>query len=196
MRKWPLIVSVVFFLSACAMPETRIYSLNLTDKGMQTKSNTAAVPSLAISLDSPQHLSQPYIVYRNSPYQLTVSKYSRWDAPPDKIVRDALKDFLYSTGHFREIRTLGSAPSGFHYIRLILKRFERTDSGESSTGELVFDIALFSPDDREIYRSTTSRKVSLDDRTFQALAKGLSSALSEGIKDAGEGLIKAIAAAH
>jgi hypothetical protein len=61
-----------------------------------------------------------------------------------------------------------------------------------SFGELVFDVNLFSPDGRELYRSTMSKKVSLDDKSFLSLARGLSNALAEGMVEVKNSVVKYI----
>jgi hypothetical protein len=61
-----------------------------------------------------------------------------------------------------------------------------------SFGELVFDVNLFSPDGRELYRSNMSKKVSLDDKSFLSLARGLSNALAEGMVEVKNSVVKYI----
>lgn len=187
-----LIVLSVFFISACTMPETKIYSLNMPDTSSSSYSksekerlsdvtNVKADSSIMIRVSSPRYLSQAYMAYRSSPYQLEVSRYSKWESPPNLLVKEAFKDSLSSTGLFREVRAANAVSEGFYLLDINLKRFERSDDGNDSFADLVFDVNLVSPDGMELYRSTVSKKVKLDERSFLSLARGLSSALSEGI---------------
>jgi len=174
------------------MPETKIYSLNMSDTSSSSYSksekerlsdvtNVKADSSIVIRVFSPRYLSQAYIAYRGSPYQLEVSRYSKWESPPNLMVKEAFKDSLSSTGLFKEVRATNAVSEGFYLLDINLKRFERSDNGNDSFADLVFDVNLVSPGGSEISRFTVSKKVKLTDRSFLSLARGLSSALSEGI---------------
>lgn len=175
-------IFLIVILSSCSVPETRIYNLNLPAE-KSTETNAAADKSLVIILQAPRLLAQPYIAYRTSPYQLEVSKYSKWDSAPGDIVKEAIKDSLATAGLFKEVTTGNTSPSGFYSLRVSLKRFERVEAENSPFGELVFDAKLSSPDSRQIFSVIISKKVKLDDKTFLSLAKGLSVALAEGIEE-------------
>ena len=160
-----LIVLSVFFISACTMPETKIYSLNMPDTSSSSYSksekerlsdvtNVKADSSIMIRVSSPRYLSQAYMAYRSSPYQLEVSRYSKWESPPNLLVKEAFKDSLSSTGLFREVRAANAVSEGFYLLDINLKRFERSDDGNDSFADLVFDVNLVSPDGMELYRST------------------------------------------
>ena len=187
-----LIVLSVFFISACTMPETKIYSLNMPDTSSSSYSksekerlsdvtNVKAGSSIMIRVSSPRYLSQAYMAYRSSPYQLEVSRYSKWESPPNLMLKEAFRDSLSSAGLFKEVRAANAVSEGFYLLDINLKRFERYDDGNDSFADLVFDVNLVSPDGMELYRSTVSKKVKLDERSFLSLARGLSGALSEGI---------------
>jgi uncharacterized lipoprotein YmbA len=185
-----IIVLFIFFVGACTMPETKIYSLYLPIEGGIV--NTKADACIVIRAHSPWYLTQSYIAYRNSPYQLETSSYSKWELPPVEMVKEAFKDSLYSTGLFKNVRVLNVKPSGFYLLYINLKSFERSDEGNDSFGEFVCDVSLFSPDGSELYRSNISKKVKLDDRSFLSLAKGLSSALHESITEVTNSLVSHI----
>lgn len=178
-----MIIFLLFvFLSSCSMPETRIYSLYVPNTD-RVASSTRTDASVAVIIDSPKHLSQPYIAYRNSPYQLMISRYSKWDSPPEDIVRGTFKDALSSSGFFKNVRASDIVPNGFYHLTINLKKFERADEGDSSFGELVFDVTLVSPEGKSLYRNTVSKRVKLEDRSFLSLAKGLSGSLTEGVEE-------------
>lgn len=185
------LLMVLIVVSGCSMPATKIYSLAIPEE----KAVPAARPdaSVNITLHAPRYLSQSYIAYRNSPYEIEISKYSRWDAPPSDLVRESFREALPASGIFKEVKTSPVSPDGFYTLEINLKRFERSDEGETSFGLLVFEAKLLSPAGRELYSDTVSKKVRLEEKSFLALAKGLSEALSDGISDIKTGTGKAVA---
>jgi ABC-type uncharacterized transport system auxiliary subunit len=189
-RLFAIILTAVLFAS-CTMPETRIYNLSLPDE-KEKNNNTSARASVNITVHSPRYLSQPYIALRTSPYQLEISKYSKWDAPPTDLVRAAFKDSFSSTGMFKEIRASSFPEEGFYSLEVNLKKFEKSDSSDASFMELVFEVTFRSPDGLELYSRSFSKTSKLDDKSFPGLAKGLSSALAEGITEVKTGVLKAM----
>jgi ABC-type uncharacterized transport system auxiliary subunit len=193
MKKNLFILLAVLLLSACAMPETKIYSIQLSTpppviqskEGTAANAQTSAGPdrSIAVLVDSPRHLAQSYIVRRSSPYHLEISKYSKWVSTPSEMVREAMKDYLSSTGLFREVRGSAIVRDEFYVVEIHLKKFEQSEEEKDFFGDILLDVKLISPESGEIYRGTVSRHVRLDDRTFLSLAKGLSAALSDGVKE-------------
>jgi len=163
------------------MPETQIYSLHLPASNNSPNKHTNV--SIAILIDSPRYLSQPYIAYRKSPYQLSISKYSKWESSPEEMVSHAMSDALSTTGLFKEIKTSYVVPAGFYSLTIRLKRFEKIDEGNDSFGELSFEATLRSPNGKEVYQGSVSKRTRLEDRSFASLAKGLSTSLGEGITE-------------
>ena len=191
MQKGIMIIFFIFLIVACSMPETKIYSIYVP---IDTKAvNEKIDNSVTVVVHAPRYLAQPYIAYRESPYQLKVSKYSKWDTSPSEIMRDRFKDSLSSTDIFQEVRISNSVPRGFYSLTVNLKRFERYDEGKDSFGELIMDVDLLSPDARELYRGSISKRVRLDDQSFLSLAKGLSSALAEGISEVRGNIVQSLA---
>ena len=88
-----------------------------------------------------------------------------------------------STGLFKDVRALNIVPEGYYGVEINVKRFEKFDEGTTSFGDLALDIALVSPDGKELYRKSISKKVKLADQSFLSLAKGLSDALNETIRE-------------
>jgi uncharacterized lipoprotein YmbA len=191
MQKKALLFLLIVFLGSCAMSETRIYSLHIPTTastkggmdGFSGETNAKAEAVIAVLISSPRYLTQPYIAYRSSPYQLGISKYAKWDSSPDEIVKEAFRGGLSSTGLFREVRASHMVPGGFYSLKIDLKRFERSDEGDVSFGEVAFDVSLFSPDEKNLYQSAVTKRIKLEDRSFLSLAKGLSSALGEGVAE-------------
>jgi uncharacterized lipoprotein YmbA len=181
MKKVLMLMLLLLFIGACAMPETRVYSLYLSmdkEKTIPPKGDA----SIVVMINSPRYLTQPYIVYRKSPYQLEISRYSKWEASPNEMLRGVLKEALSSTQRFKEVRATDIVPDGFYSLKIDLKRFERSDMGNDSLGELVFDVQFLSPDGKELYQNSISKRTKLEDRTFLSLAKGLSGAVAEGVE--------------
>ena len=189
LRSLVAIVSI-FFITACSMPETKIYNLDIPLEQGAIQATTD--DSLVIRADSPRYLAQPYIAYRSSPYEMEISRYSKWDSSPKMIISEGLKESLFSTGLFREVKILNIVPKEYYLLDINLKRFERIDEGSESFGELVMEVAYFTPEGKELYRGTISKKVKLADQSFLSLAKGLSDALNEAIKEVKENIIKTI----
>ena len=158
MRKWLTLLLLLLFIGACAMPETKVYSLYLPmERGKTILSKGDA--SIVIMINSPRYLTQPYIVYRKSPYQFEISRYSKWEASPnEKLSRRVFKDALSSDQRFKEVRVMNIVPDGFYSLKINLKRFERFDTGNDSFGELVLDVQLSSPDGKVLYQQIHLKK--------------------------------------
>jgi len=184
-RTFFLLLSL-FLFTACTMQETKIYSLSLPFE-RKLYDNVSGV-SVTLRVQSPRYLSQQYIARRTSPYQLDISKYSKWELSPVEMVREAFNDALYSSGISKEVKTLHAVPAGYYAVDIKLKRFERTDSGHDSFGEVDFDVNVLSPEGKEIYRKTISRKVALERKDNLNLAVSLSTALSEAVDEAMTGI--------
>jgi len=197
MKRILLFILSVTLISACSMPETKIYSIYLSAPSAprdirEVRADETNTRSIVILINSPRYLTQPYIAYRNSPYQLEISRYSKWESPPGDIVKEAFKNYLSSSGVFKEVRASSVVPGGFYSFEINLKKFERYDQGNDSYGELDYDIKVYSPDSKELYRTTVLKKVKLDNKTFLCLAQVLSSALSESIKEVTGSLDEAV----
>jgi ABC-type uncharacterized transport system auxiliary subunit len=197
MKKVLIVILAIVGLSACTMPETKIYSIYVTTSPappvmkeettgtMEKFSNT----SLDVLVNSPRYLSQPYIAYRSSPYQFEVSKYSKWESSPNDMVKRALKEALSSEGIFKEVRASTIVPEGFYSLEIDLKKFERYDEGNNAFGELALDAKLLSPDNEEINRIAISKRVKLQDSSFLSLAKGLSQTVNDTVQEIKEALL-------
>ena len=182
MKKWLTLLLLLLFVGACAMPETRVYNLSLSVEWQRTIPPEGDA-SIVIMINSPRYLTQPYIVYRKSPYQLEISRYSKWEASPNEMLRRVFKDALSSAQRFKEVRAMNIVPDGFYSLKINLKRFERSDMGNDSFGEFVFDVQFISPEGKELYQNSISKRTKLEDRTFLSLAKGLSGAVAEGVDE-------------
>jgi uncharacterized lipoprotein YmbA len=177
-----LLLFTALALTSCSSPGTKIYSIYIPPAGeSQAVKKTAAL--LAINVTAVRYLTQPYITYRSSPFQLSISKYSKWYMPPDEIFRETLRDSLVSSSIFQEVLVSGLVPNNAYALRVHLKKFDRLDEENASFGELAFDFSLISPQGEELSRGTIAKRVKLPDTGFLGLAQGMSSALREGIKE-------------
>ena len=197
MKRGFLFILSVILISSCSMPETKIYSIYMSAPSAspdvaKLRSDKTSASSIVIVMNSPRYLAQSYIAHRNSPYQLEISRYSKWEAPPGDIVKEAFRNYFSSSGVFKEVRASHIVPEGFYSFEINLKKFERYDQGNDSYGELDYDVKVYSPDNKEMHRTTVFKKVRLDNKTFLCLAQGLSNALSESIKEVTESLYLAI----
>lgn len=171
-----VVIPVIFFMASCSMPETKIYSLY-----MPAASNNAQVRKqvmITLKVQSPRYLAQPYIAHRLSPYQLDISRYAKWDSAPAEMVREIFRNSL--SGLYQDVRASTYVPEGSFVLNINLKRFERVDD---SYAELAFDAVLYSAEGRELYRIEEQKKVQLETKDSAGLAKGLSAALSEAVKE-------------
>ncbi len=191
MKKWFLLFSTILFIFSCSMPETKIYSLYTPVERMSPENIKVDSP-VSIIVHSPRYLSQPYIIYRKSPYELEISRYSKWDVPPDERIRELFKETLTSKGIFKGVRTSSRILEGFYNLKIDLKKFERSEEGNNFFADLLFETTLISPDGKEILRETISKRFKLDDRTFLSLAKGLSLCLDEAVKEVMSNLMKSL----
>ncbi len=168
--------------AGCSVPQTKIYSLALTNGGPAAKIETDA--SLDLVVRSPRYLSQPYIALRTSPYQLEIARYSKWDATPAEMIRDSFRSALSATGLFREVKASNFVPPAYYSLEIYLQKFERLDNGGDSFADLAFDLDLSSPEGKSLYRGSFKKKIRLAGRDFRALAEAMSGALAEGIDEA------------
>jgi uncharacterized lipoprotein YmbA len=180
-----LMLSIIMF-TACSMPETKIYSLSLpVEKKLHDNMSGVLVN---VRVQSPHYLAQQFIAYRTSPYQLDISKYSKWELSPVEMVKGAFSDALYSRGISKEVKTLNIVPAGYYALDIKLRRFERIDSEEDSFGEVNLDVHFLSPEGKEIYQNTIAKKAGLKRKKNLDLAEALSVALSEAVDEAMKGI--------
>jgi len=166
----------VLLMAACSMPETRIYSLHMPADNNKVLARKQAM--ITVRVQSPRYLAQPYIAHRLSPYQLDISRYAKWDSAPVEMVREIFRDSLSAV--YQDVRASNFAPEGSFVMNINLKRFERVDDAYA---ELAFDAVLYSAEGKELYHREEQKKVQIDTKDSSGLAKGLSAALNESVKE-------------
>ncbi|MBF0473298.1 MAG: membrane integrity-associated transporter subunit PqiC [Nitrospirae bacterium] len=201
---WVTAVTLILIGCSMSIPPTLIYNLYIPSKSETKVNNGAITPasqSLSIAIESPNYLSQPYIAYRDSQYKVESSKYARWDFAPDKLISEAFRYILSKSKAFENVRQTISNHSRYisdkdsegFLLNIYLKRFERVDEGILSYAELDFDYDITLPKGlKPIYSATFYRKNKIADRSYLELAKGLSSAIDEGIQEVQEKLSKVV----
>ena len=188
MKKILVVVFSVLIFAACTMPETKIYSLSVKNEITKPAIRTGA--SINITVKSARYLSQSYIAHRTSPYELQISRYYKWDSAPDEIVKEAFRESLANANMFNEVRTSNFVAADVYSLEINLKKFERFDGADGSYGDLAFEVLLISPEGRELYRGSVSKRMKMAEKNFTGLAKVLSAGLSEGIEEVEAGIVK------
>jgi uncharacterized lipoprotein YmbA len=166
----------LLILAACSMPETRIYSLHMPADTNKVQARKQVMITLRVQ--SPRYLSQPYIAHRISPYQLDISRYAKWDSAPVEMVQEIFRDSLSTV--YQEVRASNFVPEGSFLLNINLKRFERVDD---SYAELAFDAVFLSAEGKELYRVEVQKRVQIVTKDSAGVAKGLSAALSEAVRE-------------
>ncbi|MBI5676667.1 MAG: membrane integrity-associated transporter subunit PqiC [Nitrospirae bacterium] len=185
-----LILLTALSIAACSsMPATKIYTLNIPAEEQPKVQGDATV---VITVDAERYLQQPYIAYRNSPYELEISKYSKWASAPGRILGNELQAVLSSAGLFKDVKLARVRHKGNYLIKIDLKNFERSGDKNSPVGVLVFDIGFISPDGKELFSTTVSKKEKLGSSSFSALAEGLSRSLGQSLAEVKEDIADAL----
>ena len=172
MRRTIGILLGIVILFGCSMPATSIYSLSIEQ--VSTSYKSAYDFPLGLVLHSPQYLSQAYIASRSSPYELRISKYSKWEAPPDRMVGESFRDFLFSAGIFQDIRIFRSPRKGLYNLELKIRRFERLNEGGKSYGLLTIDTIFSDNKGKLLFRKVIADTQELAGNDYASLAKGMS----------------------
>jgi uncharacterized lipoprotein YmbA len=192
MSKYPKLIPVLVsvLITACSLSSTRIYSVSLPIENVTSDKDGQAL--ITVTVDAEEHLKQPYIVHRKSPYQFTIKKYSKWEVSPRKIVREGFRNALFLTGTFRTVKAASINPRGFYLLKVNLKRFERLREQDYLYGLIEMDVKLWSPGGEELYFKTVIRKERLADKDFSLLAKSLSGSLEQVIDEIRTDVIHAV----
>jgi ABC-type uncharacterized transport system auxiliary subunit len=175
-----LLASILPLTASCSIPESKIYSVYIKREAAPQARGTA---SLIISLDADRMLAQPYIVYRDSPYQLRISGYSKWDSPPVRIVAAQMEDAFHESGIFDGVHVSDTFTEGLYALKVDLHRFEEFDEPDGTFAQIEFDCELIAPDGKPLFYATLLKRRRLEDKSFLSLAKGMSEALQEAIAE-------------
>jgi ABC-type uncharacterized transport system auxiliary subunit len=149
-------------------------------------------PSLAVHVRSPRYLEQPFIATRTSPYALDISRYSKWDRPPDELVAEAVRDTLAQTGRFREVEVYHSPPAGSYVLDVNLRQFELSTEGSSSHALLALDVTLTDPEGDEVFTAQYSYDEAFASGGLKKLAEKLSASLEDALNRTRAGVLDSV----
>ncbi|QWR77465.1 ABC-type transport auxiliary lipoprotein family protein [Candidatus Magnetomonas plexicatena] len=172
--------ALLVMVFSCSVEQNKIYSLNISS--FENVSTTGVTDvSLGILVTAPKYLSQPYLSHRSTPYELTTELYSKWEAPPVKMISENFRNALYDLTFFKDVRILTVQRRDYYCLKINLRRFERFNYNTPLQGVVEFDYDLFTPDDKNILHGVFSQKSPLSDKSFTALAESLSIALKDAL---------------
>lgn len=185
----PIIIVLCFLSLSCSMTmkETRTYSIYVPSENTAVSQGTP-LKSIALQIHSEDYLNQPYIVERTSPFELDISRYSKWESSPYRIVRREFVRSLSSTGRFKVVKATSSTPKDFYILSIELRQFELLKKEGRSFSSLAMDVALRSPDGAELYNSMILKEKVLIENDSRALAEGLSALLTEALEECREAI--------
>ncbi|MBF0519158.1 MAG: membrane integrity-associated transporter subunit PqiC [Nitrospirae bacterium] len=172
--------ALLVMVFSCTVEENRIYSLNISSYENASSPGVTDV-SLGILVTAPKYLSQPYLSHRSSPYELTTELYSKWEAPPVKMISESFRNALYDLTFFKDVRIMTIQRRDYYCLKINLRRFERFDDTKPSLGVIEFDYDLLTPDDNNILHGVFAKKSPLSDQSFTTLAESLSIAMKEAL---------------
>jgi ABC-type uncharacterized transport system auxiliary subunit len=99
------------------------------------------------------------------------------------MLKHGLSLIIDVSGLYREIRASNAVPADSYSLAIELKRFEAVDEGSDAFGEVILQVAFLSPRGTEQQNGRITKRAKLDGTDSSSLAKGLSSALAEGLED-------------
>jgi len=179
-------------LTSCtSVPATSIYTLDLPVAEKQMSPN-AEDPSLAVHVRSPRYLAQPFIAMRTSPYELDISRFSKWDRPPDELIAEAVRDTIAQTGKFKEVEVYHMPPGGTYVLDLNLRQFELSKEGASSHALFALDVTLTSPAGDEVFSAQYSYDEAFASGGLQRLAEKLSASIEDALNKTRTGVLDSV----
>lgn len=192
MIKFKSLFPVLLFLlaAACSMPATRVYTVFMPLENLPAAQPDSA--SLTVSVDAEDHLLQPYIVHRRSPYSFRLLKEAKWEASPRKLVKEGLRNAFFLTGTFNDVRTGGIIRKGHYFLKANLKRFERVEEDGALYAIAGMDIKLWSPEEEEIYFTSVDAKEKLSGDELSELAEQLSTLLGNAVDEIRSDVIRIV----
>lgn len=185
-----LMILIFIFVVSCSSAEMKIYSIYMPISN-EAISSSKRGETLYLTVRAPRHLEQPYIIFRNSPYELNLSTYSKWEASPSDIIKQNMMEVLTSKKIYREVKlTRPQANEQVEVMIIDLKDFSRYDEGQISYGMLQFAVTLRDKNNKEIYQKDFKVREQLEDRTYLSLAKKISQVLMNIAQDISNSIAK------
>jgi ABC-type uncharacterized transport system auxiliary subunit len=193
----PIIIILSALISACSIPETKIYNLHVNESGRSKNilyKKTGS--SIAIHVEAPDYLAQPYIVTRTSPYEIKISKTAKWESPPKRFIKQALKKVFSGSGYFDHVSLSQIKREGYYWLIVDLKRFELVEEDAGFSGEVIMDVSLFDHEMNSVFMSTINRKKQIRNKDYRNLAAVLGTFIPEGLDEIKDTVIRNIQGQH
>lgn len=129
---------------------------------------------------------QDQIVFRKGGYEMGFYEFSRWIAPPTKLVRTALEEIIRSSRRFQRVDIGGDViPADIVFSGRITK-FDQVLEGEEIFAEFAVDLeAIRSDSVRLIWSASPSIRVRQkgEGKFAKTMSEAVSKTLTEAIKD-------------
>jgi ABC-type uncharacterized transport system auxiliary subunit len=181
------------FLTGCGgkIPVTRYYVLEL-------QTTPPAASKLRLNADvavarfrSPQALAQDRIIYRPSASEVGFYNYHRWAGFPADLITDAFILELKSSGLFRGVVGMESAPRTEYLLRGQVANLEEVDIADKVSARVALRLELIDARTRAVIWAGQARdEQPVADRSIEGVVR----ALNEGVQRAIGRLIKDLGA--
>lgn len=100
-------IILIFFMGCVSSPMKKYYQINLEDIGMGENHSfdlkTIDKILLVDKIDMEEIYNDYRLVYRESPYQLNYYSYKFWIKKPDRVIRDAIVQYLSNKKIFKKV---------------------------------------------------------------------------------------------
>ncbi len=129
------------------VPEARFYTLAIDSIDSAARAPAAPRTTLRLAVDdvkiAPEYRTDR-LAYRESPYDIGYYGYHRWAAPPEALVRRALRERLAAAGLFASVE---EATGGAADLRLegVVEAIVEVDAKGRWSGRLALALALRDP---------------------------------------------------
>jgi ABC-type uncharacterized transport system auxiliary subunit len=169
-------------------PETRYFTLYAPPPAAAGAARPAAAryPARVAVLDLKVagEYKDDRLAYRPSPYEIGYYNYARWAAAPEVLVSRAVRERLAAAGLFAAVLPAGSGEPRDLVVDGRIDRLEEIDEPGGFTGRLALDLALReAPDAAPIFAARYEKARPMSERSPAAIARALSDALDEAIRD-------------
>jgi len=180
-----VVLALISFSGCTASAGKKYYQLYLpisAEQSAQIEKNPLHIDK--ILMVAPVQVDSTYldyrVVYRSSPYEINYYNYNFWVKKPDRMVNDAIVDYLSECKVFR--RVISKFPEGTP--DLLLKAYvhviEEVDSSKIWFGHLRMDIQIRDfKTDKEVLSHSFDRQLRLRDKKIELLPKTISRILKE-----------------
>lgn len=120
------------------------------------------------------------MIYAPEKYHFEAYQYSRWRVGPGDMISDFLIRDLRSSSLFKAVFPFSSDEQTRYVLDGSVREFFETDENSRSDAVLVVDATLFDNKEKEltkriVFQKTYQRASSVEERTPEGFAKGMSS---------------------